>query len=132
MKPRSKTGQWVPTVGIVTAKSGHRRFTSPRSMRGKFEHRVIIEQAIEATHPVTRATLPETWETHHMDRKPAHNCLSNLLMLSPEIHSAITAHARARCPFTGRFLSQQEIRNQLGWDKIREEGRAARVPVLSP
>ena|SRR5579859_4480558 len=131
MKPRAKSGRYLPTTRIQTCKSGHRRYTSPRPMRGKFEHRVVLIAAIEETHPLTRAVLPEVWHSHHQDHKPAHNCIENLIMLAPEIHNAITAHHRPRCPFTGRFLSKEEINSALEWARIYDQARGVSVPVMA-
>lgn len=81
-------------AGVCRTGAGHLQYTSPKAKRGKYVHRVVIEQRIEETPYSVRLLLPYPYEVHHMDYNKEHNCSGNLLLLSNEVHSALTAHRR--------------------------------------
>ena len=80
--------------GISKTKSGHLRYSSPSSLRGKYVHRHVVESNIEQTPYSVRVMLPWPYEVHHMDFDKTNNWGENLLMLSAQFHSALTCNQR--------------------------------------
>lgn len=89
--------------GIYKTRDGHLRYHSPKELRNKYVHRVVIEKLIEEMPDHAKSYIPWPYEVHHMDFDKAHNCPRNLLLLSVEFHAWITAQGR-RGP-NGRLLS---------------------------
>ncbi len=77
--------------GIVKTIDGHLRYTSPKIVRNKYVHRVVIEKLIEETPYSIRLLLPWPFEVHHSDYDKCNNAPENLIMLSNAVHSALTA-----------------------------------------
>lgn len=86
--------------GIHRTTSGHLRYHSPRSLRNKYVHQVVIEKLLDETPYSIRILLPHPYQIHHIDYNGEHNNPSNLLLLSPEFHSALTAVRTRDC---GKF-----------------------------
>src|ERR1017187_9347593 len=87
--------------GIIKTRSGHLRYTSPKELRGKYVHRVVIERCIEETPYSIRLLLPWPFEGHHQNYNKEDNRPENLLMVSEALHSSMTAH---RDRDAGKFL----------------------------
>ena len=81
--------------GVYKTRSGHLRYTSPRSVRGKYVHRVIIETLLHETPYSLVLLIPWPYEVHHIDYNKENNVPSNLLILDERLHAAVTAD-RAR------------------------------------
>ena len=77
--------------GIVRTPDGHLRYSSPKDKRGKYVHRVVIEQLLEETPFGIKSLLPWPYEVHHQDYNKERNEPHNLLMLSEQLHAALTA-----------------------------------------
>ena len=77
--------------GIHKTKSGHLRYFSPKKLRDRYVHRVVIEKLMDETPFSIRLLLPFPYEVHHQDYNKEHNCPQNLMILSESLHSSITA-----------------------------------------
>ena len=77
--------------GIYKTKAGHLRYSSPKGLRRKYVHRVVIEKLIEETPWSIKILLPWPYEVHHMDYNKLNNQPENLLILSNAFHSVMTA-----------------------------------------
>lgn len=89
--------------GTYKTKAGHLRFHAPRSLRGKYVHRHVVEQCIAETPYSIRLLLPWPYEVHHMDYNKIHNCGANLLMCSESFHSSMTNDSRRRDNFRPKW-----------------------------
>lgn len=107
-----------PEAGVTIHKSGYLRYTSPSFLRDKYVHRVIVENNILASPLEIRSLLPWPYEVHHMDYNKLNNNPSNLLMLSLEFHSKLTADGRTR-QGNGRF--HPKWRKPPSWVKEEEK-----------
>jgi hypothetical protein len=90
--------------GIVKTRAGHLRYTSPKELRGKYVHRVVMDKCIDATPYSIRLLLPWPFEAHHQNYNKEDNTPGNLLMVSEALHSSMTAHCpRDNGKFTIKF-----------------------------
>lgn len=90
--------------GIYKTKDGHLRYHSPRNLRGKYVHRELVDRLISETPWSVRLLIPWPFEVHHMDYNKEHNEPHNLLLLSIEFHSVLTADMpRDHGKFTSKF-----------------------------
>jgi hypothetical protein len=112
------------SLGYCITAAGHIRYTSPASLRGQYAHRVIFEGLLRNTPDSIRRLIPPVYEIHHMDFHKSHNCGSNLLATTIEIHSAMTAAGRIRDPYTGQFLSREGYEKRYGVGKFAGTGLA--------
>lgn len=88
--------------GLQMTKSGHLRYTSPKALRGKYVHRVVVERLLEETPYSIRLLLPWPYEVHHMDFDKVNNAPNNLLIVSEAFHSRQTVDGAPR-DGDGRF-----------------------------
>ena len=103
--------------GIVKTKSGHLRYTSPKSVRGQYVHREIVYRQIDETPYSIRLLLPWPYEIHHMDYNKEHNGDGNLLLLPEAFHAKLTAD-RARDDggrFGRKFMPRWNRDNAPAW-----------------
>lgn len=77
--------------GVRLTDRGHLRYTSPKELKGKYVHRVLVDKLLEETPFSIKALLPWPYEVHHLDFNKTHNCSYNLLLISPSFHSHITS-----------------------------------------
>jgi|WetSurMetagenome_2_1015567.scaffolds.fasta_scaffold01696_18 hypothetical protein len=90
MNSKQKTlGLWGK--GVYKTRSGHLRYSSPPELRGEYVHRKVVKDLIEEMTEALRQLLPWPYEVHHIDFNKEHNWPQNLLLLSNEVHSALTA-----------------------------------------
>lgn len=68
--PRWKGGKY-DHAGYIRISAG--------SDRGKYEHRVVMEQ-------VLGKPIPEGFDVHHVDGNPKNNALRNLLLVESNLH----------------------------------------------
>lgn len=91
--------------------------------RGEYEHRVVMSKMVKewCYYPLSESRLgiPEGFHVHHVDGDKGHNCSGNLLLIQDVIHDAFTADSKVRCPYTGRYLNEREVRVLYG-DKGRK------------
>lgn len=87
--------------GISKTKSGHLRYHSPKELRGKYVHRVVVDRLIEDTPYSLRLFIPWPYEVHHVDYNKENNCPCNFILLSDAFHSLLTSD-RPRGP-NGQF-----------------------------
>ena len=89
--------------GVRKTRAGHLRYTSPKELRDKYVHRVVIDRLIEETAYSIRLMLPWPWEVHHIDFNKENNKPDNLLVLHPCFHSKVTVdgHKRVNGKFNG-------------------------------
>ena len=77
-------------------------YTAPRSLRGEYVHRKVIVDLMEQTCWSVRIMLPFPYEVHHADYNKTNNAPDNLIILSIDFHSFLTACGRKR-RLNGRF-----------------------------
>jgi hypothetical protein len=81
--PKRSTGSHVSDKGYIRVSSGKHR--------DKYAHRVVGEVLIAEMKQLVELRTPRAgWTLHHMDFNKRHNCPSNLLFLSKQIHDALT------------------------------------------
>jgi hypothetical protein len=78
--------------GISKTRAGHLRYRSPKELRGKYVHRVVMDRCIAETPYSIQLLLPWPFEVHHQNYDKENNAPSNLLMVSEALHSSMTAH----------------------------------------
>lgn len=101
--------------GSTVTRKGHIRITSGPH-RHKYLHRRMVEVLLEETwHPFWGNELPASMDVHHIDGNKSHNEYSNFLVLDHAIHSALDKEMQRRCPFTGRYLNENEYRRMVGY-----------------
>ncbi len=77
--------------GVSKTCSGHLRYSSPMTLRGKYVHRVVVDRLLEVTPYSVRLLIPLPYEVHHMDYNKTNNEPDNLLLLPEAFHSKLTA-----------------------------------------
>ena len=77
--------------GISRTVKGHLRYTSPKEMRGKYVHRVVMEKLLDETPFSVKILLPYPYEVHHQDYNKQNNDPLNLLLVDICLHSSMTA-----------------------------------------
>ena len=77
--------------GIVKTRRGHLRYTSPKELRGKYVHRVIVDKLLEETPYSIKLLLPWPYEIHHADWNKENNSPENFILVSESLHSVMTA-----------------------------------------
>lgn len=110
--------------GIYLTTSGYYRFSSPKTLRGKYVHREVVEKLIAETPPPVVKLLPWPYEVHHMDYDKRHNCSYNLLLMSCDFHAALTAAGRTRTTsgtFTPKWASVPEWATSTIQDIVDDE-----------
>jgi hypothetical protein len=84
-------------------------------MKGKYVHRVVVENLLLETPYSLRLYVPYPYEVHHIDYNKLNNTPHNLLLLSPDFHSALTAHGLqgARGLFTKKGERVRPVYRQI-------------------
>lgn len=78
-----------------TLNHGHIRLTTG-PFRWWYFHQVVVDQLIREWNPFGWTGLQDGWQVHHLDFDRRHNAPYNLLLLSPELHSALTCDGQCR------------------------------------
>lgn len=96
---------WLPEKGWSFCGHGYVIYTSRKKQ-------TLIRRGERMSRVIARVLSGEKWNpevhVHHADTK-MNNCPAELIQLPPELY----VKESARCPYTGRFITPEELRRML-------------------